>query len=87
MFQIQVNYREKVCQFYINEILTDYSKLIESIVTNINSLFGCVFQVQYLNDEDSWITLGENREDVRDMFTVCLGVHESLKTQSSNMLK
>lgn len=55
-------------QFYINEILTDYSQLIKSIVTNINSLFGCVFQVQYLNDEDSWITLGENREDVRDMF-------------------
>ena len=68
MFQIQVNYREKVRQFYINEILTDYSQLIESIVTNINSLFGCVFQVQYLNDEDIWITLGGNREDVRDMF-------------------
>ena len=44
MFQIQDNYREIVRQFYINEILKDYSQLFESIVTNINSLFGCVFQ-------------------------------------------
>ena len=38
----------------------DYSKLVENIVTNISSLFGIVFQIQFLNDEGEWITLSEN---------------------------
>ena len=37
MFQIQVQYREKVRQFYVKEILTEYSQIIENNVTNINS--------------------------------------------------
>ena len=37
MFQIQVQYREKVRQFYVKEILAEYFQIIENIVTNINS--------------------------------------------------
>ena len=37
MFQIQVQCREKVRQFYVKEILTEYSPIIENIVININS--------------------------------------------------
>ena len=69
--QFQVNYREKIRQFYVPgdfEAHCDYSKLVENIVTNISSLFGQVFQIQFLNDESDWITLSENINDIRDMF-------------------
>lgn len=49
-------------------MLSDYSQLIENIVINISSLFGVVFQVQYLNEESTWITLSETVADIQDMF-------------------
>ena len=70
-FQFQINYRDKTRQFYLPgecETQCDYSKLVENIVTNISSLFGQVFQIQFLNDEAEWITLSENVNDIRDMF-------------------
>ena len=70
-FQFQVCYRGKIRQFYMPgeaETNCDYSKLVENIVTNISSLFGVVFQIQFANDEDEWITLSENMCDVRDLF-------------------
>lgn len=66
-FQFQTFYREKVRQFY-TDMLSDYSQLIENIVINISSLFGVVFQVQYLNEESTWITLSETVADIQDMF-------------------
>ena len=70
-FQIQVSYRGKCRQFYTPceaESEWDYSSLVENIVTNISSLFGTVFQIQFLNDEQEWITPSENSCDMRDMF-------------------
>ena len=70
-FQFQVSYRGKIRQFYMpgeSEKICDYSKLLENIVTNISSLFGIVFQIQFCNDEGEWITLSENMCDVRDLF-------------------
>ena len=70
-FQFQVSYRGKIRQFYMpgeSENNCDYSKLVENIVTNISSLFGIVFQIQFCNDEGEWITLSENICDIRDLF-------------------
>lgn len=68
MFQFQVNYRDKVRQFYVNGVVSSYSEVVGEIVSNISSLFGCVFQIEYINDENIWITLSESDQDVQDLF-------------------
>lgn len=68
MYQFQTFYREKCRQFYIIAECRNYSAIVEHIISNINTLFGVVFQIQYLNDESQWITLSENEEDIKDMF-------------------
>lgn len=68
MYQFQTFYREKCRQFYITAECRNYSEIVEHIISNINTLFGVVFQIQYLNDESQWITLSENEEDIKDMF-------------------
>lgn len=76
MFQFQTYYRDKCRQFYVQTECDDYSQIVEHIVLNINTLFGMIFQIQYCNDENEWITLSENADDVRDMFR-CSRIVES----------
>ena len=73
MYQFQVNYRNKYRQFYVQSEIKGYSGVVEQIISNINTLFGVVFQIQYLNDENTWITLSENDEDIKDLFR-CLKI-------------
>ena len=68
MYQFQVNHRDKCRQFYVQSEIKGYSGVVEQIISNINTLFGVVFQIQYLNDENAWITLSENDEDIKDLF-------------------
>ena len=68
MYQFQVNYRDKCRQFYVQSEIKGYSGVVEQIISNINTLFGVVFQIQYLNDENAWITLSENDKDIKDLF-------------------
>ena len=63
----RTKFRDKYRQFYIDKTVT-YQELVSALRLNVPSLAGFEFQIVYINDGGTKITLYDNNLDVADLF-------------------
>ena len=75
MFQVQVKFRDKIRNIYTER--PSFNQLVDLVKENAVVLRGADFQIQYTNEDNEKITLGNSDMDMQDLFRCSAAVPQA----------